>query len=172
VLADKYCDGHVPNLDPEKTVDHTLRVQANEIHRVVDKHMERLEFAKAIEAIFALVDQANKYLNDEKPWTLFKEGKTEEGSVVLFTCMEVLRRAAMNVYPFTPKLAQDIWEQLGYSDDIGRIGDRKDDNFFDVIQPGQKLNNTGPVFKRIELPETEEDKNEDDDNKKKKNKGK
>ena len=165
VLADKNCGGTVPMLDTEKNIDHTLRVQANEIHVIVDKHMEKLEFAKAIEAIFALVDQANKYLNDEKPWTLFKEGKTEEGAIVLFTCMEVLRRAAMNVYPFTPQLAQDIWNQLGYSDDIGKIGDRKDDNFFDVIQPGQKLNNTGPVFKRIELPESDEEKKENDENK-------
>lgn len=152
-LIDRNCEGKVPELEAEETVDHTLRIQANEIHKVVDKHMERLEFAKALEAIFALVDQTNKYLHDEAPWTLFKNGKHKEGSVVLFTCLEVLRRVAMNVYPFTPELAQKIWNQLGYTDDVGKIGDRKDDNFFDIIQPGMKVNNMGPVFKRIELPE-------------------
>ncbi len=146
-LVTDHCGAVVPNCNPE----HNLRNQANEIHVVVQKHMEALEFAKALEAIFALSDQANKYFNDEKPWALFKQGKRIEGEEVLFTCLEVLRRIAMNLYPFTPQLANDIWHQLGYTDDIGLIGDRKDDDFFDMIQPGIKINQTGPVFKRLEL---------------------
>lgn len=145
-LVEKNCGGKVPDRDP----DHTLRIQANEIHVLVGKHMEHLEFAKAIEAILALVDQANKIMNDEKPWTLFKEGKQKEGEEVLFTCMEVLRRVAMNIYPFTPKLAADIWYQLGNDDDISVIGDKKDDDFFDMLKPGTAIRNTGPVFKRLE----------------------
>jgi len=110
-----------------------------------------LEFAKTIEAIFALVDAANKYLNDEKPWSLFKENKKAEGEVALFTALEILRRTAINLSPFTPKLAQAIWYQLGYDDEVGRFGDsNKPDAYFDVIEPGQKIRNTGPVFKRIE----------------------
>ena len=148
-LVSKHCGGKVPDQNPE----HTLRIQANSIHTVVDSHMEKLEFAKVIEAIFALVDQANKYMNDEKPWALFKEGKQKEGEEVLFTCMEVLRRTAMNIYPFTPKLAQDIWYQLGNDDDIGVIGDRDKDGAFDMLRPGLEVRNTGPVFKRIETVE-------------------
>lgn len=148
-LVEKHCGGVVPNQDPE----HILRKQANEIHVVFDKHMEKLEFAKAIDALFALVDQANKYMNDEKPWTLFKEGKSKEGEEVLFTCMEVLRRTAMHIYPFTPELAQKIWHQLGNDDDIGVIGDRKDDDMFDMLKPGAKVRNTGPVFMRLEPKE-------------------
>ncbi len=140
------CGGVVPDRNPE----HNLRQQANEIHIVVGKHMEHLEFAKAIDAILALADQANKYLNDEKPWQLFKEGKNKEGEEVLFTCLEVLRRIAMNIYPFTPRLAQDLWTQLGNEDDIGIIGDRQKDGFFDMLRPGVKVNNTGPIFKRLE----------------------
>lgn len=148
-LIERYCGGKVPAAE----VDHTLREQANGIHVVVRHHIERLEFAKTIEAIFALVDQANKLLNDEKPWTLFKEGKAKEGERVLLTALEVLRRVAMNLYPFTPKLAQDIWYQLGYDDDIGKIGDsKKEDGHFDVIPVGQVIRNAGPIFKRIEEP--------------------
>lgn len=145
-LIDKNCGGTVPDRNPE----HVIRSQANEIHVVVEKHMLQLEFAKALDAIFALLDQANKYLNDEAPWKLFKEGKTSEGEEVLFTCLEVIRRASMNIYPFTPKLAQDIWYQLGFDDEIGVVGDRSEDDFFDMLKPGQKIRNTGPVFKRLE----------------------
>jgi methionyl-tRNA synthetase len=146
-LVERYCGGKVPASD----VDHTLREQANGIHVVVAHHMERLEFAKTIEAIFALIDQANKFLNDEKPWTLFKEGKAEKGQQVLFTALEILRRAAMSLYPFIPKLAADIWHQLGYDDDVGKIGDaKKEDGYFDIIPSGQSIRNLGPIFKRIE----------------------
>lgn len=145
-LVDKNCGGIVPDADP----DHDLRTKANTIHTVVAGHMEKLEFAKTLDAIFALVDQANKYLNDEKPWSLFKEGKNKEGQEVLFTVLEVLRRVAMSLSPFTPKLAQDIWYQLGNDDQVGQIGDRREDGYFDMLKPGQKLRNSGPVFKRIE----------------------
>lgn len=146
-LVERNCGGVVPKAEPEET----LRQQANTIHSVVRKFMDNYEFAKTIEAIFALVDQANKYLNDEKPWTLFKEGKNREAEQVLFTCLEVLRRAAMNLYPFTPRLAKEIWYQLGYDDEIAIIGDAaKPDDFLDMIPSGQKVRNRGPVFKRIE----------------------
>jgi methionyl-tRNA synthetase len=56
----------------------------------------------------------------------------------------------MEIYPFTPKLAQAIWHQLGYDDHIGTIGDsKKQDGFFDTIEPGQIVRNEGPIFKRI-----------------------
>jgi methionyl-tRNA synthetase len=147
-LIDTYCNSRVPLSDPE----HELREQANTIHVIVSGHMEKLEFSKAINAIFALVDEANKYLNDEKPWSLFKEDKRRQGEEVLFTALEVLRRAAMNLYPFTPKLARAIWHQLGYDDDIGTIGDstKYEDGYFDVIPSGQLIRNEGPIFKRLE----------------------
>ncbi|HEY9786141.1 MAG TPA: methionine--tRNA ligase [Candidatus Obscuribacterales bacterium] len=160
-LVEKNCGGKVPQSNP----DHILRVQANAIHVAVGKHIENFEFAKAIEAIFALVDQANKYMNDEAPWNLFRDARKKEaegdlakakeyqsqGESVLYGALEVLRRAAMNIYPFTPELAAKIWYQLGYDDDIGLIGDTaKEDGYFDVIPPGQTVRNQGPIFRRFE----------------------
>jgi methionyl-tRNA synthetase len=146
-LLEKHCQGVVPNAEP----DHNLREEANEIHNVLIKRMGNLEFAKAIEAIFALVDQANRYFNDEKPWALFKEGKQKDGEAVLFTALEILRRTAMNLYPVTPKLAETIWSQLGYETKLANLGKEKGESaFFDLIPSGQKTKNQGPVFKRFE----------------------
>lgn len=148
-LIEKNCGGRVPAAKPENV----LREQANEVHVKTGALMDELQFAKAIEAIFALVDQTNKYMNDEKPWNLFKEGKNQQAEVVLFTALEVVRRVAMNLYPFTPELCAKIWYQLGYDDDIGIVGDSKnEDGVFDLIPVGQVVRNQGPVFKRIEEP--------------------
>jgi methionyl-tRNA synthetase len=148
-LLERHCESLVPQSDPE----HFLREEANEIQVTINKHMAKLEFAKTIEAIFALVDQANKYLNDEKPWSQFKQGKQKEGEQVLFTALEILRRTAINLYPFTPALSANIWDQLGFQSDLSKLGEvGKSDSspYFTVIPSGQRINNKGPIFKRIE----------------------
>jgi methionyl-tRNA synthetase len=146
-LIVKNCAGHVPNSEP----DQDLREIANTIYVTVDQHVGKLEFQRAIEAIFALVDQTNKYIADEKPWALFKEGKQKEGEQVLFTALEILRRVAISLYPFTPKLAEKIWHQLGYPDAIASIGEASSpERLFELIPAEQKVRNEGPVFKRFE----------------------
>ena len=92
-------------------------------------------------------------MNDEAPWKLFKEGKQKEGEEVLFTCLEVLKRTAIYMYPFTPKLAADIWHQIGNDDDVAIFGDRPEDGILDLLKPGVKVRNQGPVFKRLEDPD-------------------
>lgn len=144
-LLEKNCSGKVPEAQP----DNDLREEANTVHAVVTKMTERLEFAKAIEAIFALVDQANKYINDEKPWALFKEGKTQEGERVLYTVLEILRRVAIHLHPITPGLSSAIWRQLGFSSALSDLG-RDGAGLWDLIPAGQVLRNEGPIFKRIE----------------------
>jgi methionyl-tRNA synthetase len=142
-LIERYCQGIVP----AEALDQDLREEANSVHAALEAHLNNMEFAKALEAIFALVDQANKYLNDEKPWTLFKNEKVAEGEKVLYTALEILRRSAVSLYPFTPDLSEAIWAQLGFSK---KISDTAPETLWDLIPPGQAVKNQGPIFKRLE----------------------
>ncbi len=144
-LVEKNCQARVP----KQEMNNVLREEANEVYVIAGKHIDGMEFAKAIEAIFALVDQLNKYINDEKPWALFKEGKTSEGNVVLYTALDGLRRTAIMLYPFCPQLACAIWEQLGYETELDSKNG-KAINIADLIPEGQAIRNKGPIFKRIE----------------------
>ncbi len=144
-LVQRNCGGSVPQSEPENN----LREESNEVHVVAGKFMEQLEFAKAIESIFALVDQANKYINDEKPWALFKEGRTKEGEKVLYTVLDVLRRVALHLYPFTPNLSAAIWHQLGFDSKLSELG-QSQGSIWELIPPGQAIRNEGPIFMRIE----------------------
>jgi methionyl-tRNA synthetase len=144
-LVERNCGGIVPDCQPENN----LREEANEVHVVYCKLMESFEFAKAIEAVFALVDQANKYINDERPWALFKEGKKKEGEQVLYTVLEILRRTALKLYPITPGLSAGIWNQLGFKSLIEDVS-QNEKGFWELIPAGQAINNVGPIFKRIE----------------------
>src|SRR5262249_50601812 len=105
-----------------------------------------------IEAVLALADQTNKYLNDEKPWTVFKEGKTAQGEAVLLTALEIMRRGALYIYPVTPSLAGEIWYQLGYDTRIEDLG-TVEAALFELIPTGQAIRTRGPIFKRIEEAE-------------------
>jgi len=151
-LIDKNCDSAVPQAE----MDHVIREECNTVHGRIEEFMNRYEFAKAINAILALVDISNKYLNDEKPWSQFKEGKNAEAQKVLYTCLEVLRRAAMYLFPFTPKLSGDIWHQLGFTQAISDYGKGSGSNgYLDHIGAGQKVRNEGPIFRRIDEPVAE-----------------
>jgi len=147
----KLIDNNCASMVPKAQMDSITREECNTAHVRINELMTSYEFTKAINTIFALVDLANKTLADEKPWTLFKEGKNAQAEQVLYTCLEILRRVAMYLYPFTPDLATSIWTQLGYDVKIDEFGKNLDEHgYFEHIPAGQKIRNQGPIFKRFE----------------------
>lgn len=111
--------------------------------------MVQFEFAKAVRAVFDIVDEANKYINDNKPWALFKEGKKEEGGAVIATAMSMMKKAALLLAPITPDLSAKIIDQLGYDTELSSISVNSPE-YKNPIPAGQLVRNKGPVFKRIE----------------------
>jgi methionyl-tRNA synthetase len=150
-LLERHCAGKIPDC----RLDEAMIASLHEASRKYHEHMNDFEFAKAIRAIFeGLVDQANKYMNDCKPWTLFKEGKMEEGGAVLAVVMAMLKRAAILLSPFTPKLSREIWAQLGFDMPLDTVN-TGNDGYTKIDLAGQVVRNAGPVFKRIEDAATE-----------------
>jgi len=152
-LIEKNCAGAVPNA----TCNEELLDQANLVQKAIKEHMDRLEFARTLEIILALVDKTNKYMNDEKPWSLFKNKHQAEGEVVLYTVLEILRQVSILIYPFVPNTADNIWSQLGFTQTLSEIIKAQDKTLLDTtksqpIIPGQQTKPQGPVFKRIEEP--------------------
>jgi len=144
-LVDKNCAGKVPDAIPDAEA---MKVAENGQRSYVE-FMEQLEFTKAIEAALSLLNEGNRYLNDQKPWTLFKEGKKAEGEAVLLTSLELVKRATVLLCPVTPGLSAKIWHQLGFDEPIEKVV-LTDSVVSKVIPAGQLLRNQGPVFLRIE----------------------
>ncbi len=71
----------------------------------------------ALVAAWSLVEAANKYANDQAPWTLAKRraqpGVESELGATLYTLAEALRLAAHYLGPFVPSAATEIRCQLG-----------------------------------------------------------
>lgn len=148
-LLEKNLGGKIPL---EGTADVELLKRADKQQKEYCAFMEEFEFAKALDAVRVIVEDANKHLNDTKPWTLFKEEKKAEAASALLTSLELIKRATLLYAPFIPVTAAKIWHQLGYDSDVTKVK-LQDSQSTDFIPAGQSVRNSGPPFPRLEDPE-------------------
>lgn len=69
----------------------------------VDAYIEELNVTKALEAVFAVIGKANKYIDVNAPWVLDKESKKERLMEVMYNLTEAIRVAATLLLPFMTK---------------------------------------------------------------------
>lgn len=108
----KYFDG---NLEENFKSD-ALKSAAENALADVKSRFDKFEIAEAAQSIVNLADIANKYVNDTAPWTLAKEGKTEECAQVMYNVLETMRFIAILLAPYCPNISRKIWEQLSLDD--------------------------------------------------------
>lgn len=136
-MLHKYRGGVVPAVD---LPDNTLTKACAEVSSKVDAAMDRFDFRSATAAVFTVVDEANRYVVEQEPWTLAKAEKKGDASVtpqldeVLATLVQAGRVAADELTPFLPEAARRVTAQLAEGED-GRV------------------DKPTPLFPRIELPE-------------------
>ena len=71
--------------------------------------MARLEFGRALENVWQLVQDANKFIDENKPWVLAKNDQEELGRVMNLVWGQIgLIRAFL--IPFLPETADKIAE--------------------------------------------------------------
>lgn len=118
---------------------------------------EKMDFRGAGEAALELARVGNKYIDDKAPWTLFKEGKVDEGVAVLMACMEATRIVAVLLSPMVPEVAGKIYHQLGFSAEEFKSLQWSDAEWRDLPE-GQAFPEPAGIFNRIDLGLKEEDK--------------
>ena len=136
-MLSQYRNGVIPQpCDPEIKTDETVST-------VIDAY-NRFEFSKALEAIWALISQADQYIVQKAPWKLVKNTEAhDELNRVLYTAAEVLRIATALAYPAIPHACERIWKQLGFTDpplDLKWGG----------LPEGLKIGEIQPVFPRLD----------------------
>jgi methionyl-tRNA synthetase len=71
-------------------------------------HYEQREYGKALREVMALADQANHYVDEQKPWELSKQaGADEKLREVCSTAINLFRILTIYLKPVLPKLAGD-----------------------------------------------------------------
>ena len=109
VMLNRYCGGKVP----AKPKTSQLQKTVEEKLKIYEEKMEHYQFNRSLEAVWDIVKEANKLVNDTAPWKLAKENKQSEVDAVMHELCEALRITAILLYPFMPRKTAELYTSLG-----------------------------------------------------------
>ncbi len=75
------------------------------------KALEEYKFNEALSYIWEKISALDRFINEEKPWTLVKTN-TDRASSVLAHCVDQIQETAYLLQPFLPETAKHIAEQF------------------------------------------------------------
>jgi len=141
-MTEKYFDNKVPDRADNFTKSPWTDYQ---------KAMEDVSFHGALEIVWKLIRESNKYIEEKQPWTLAKEDKTEELGKVMYSLLENLRLISIMVWPFMPVSTENLLGQLGL--DHNEVSGKSIDELtsWGVLEPGTELKKGDPLFPRLEV---------------------
>lgn len=112
-MTNKYFGGLVRNTQISDPIDEELIALAKATPANVQKKMDELRVADAMDEIFALLRRSNKYIDETMPWALGKdETKKDRLATVLYNLLECIRIAAILLESYLPETSKAILDQL------------------------------------------------------------
>jgi methionyl-tRNA synthetase len=148
-MITQYRDGVIP----EGASDEAIAKVARETIAQYRQSFDNFAFSRGLEAVWALISEADRYIVQNAPWKLVKEpAAAERLDSVLYTTAEVVRLVTALVSTVMPESAQKIWVQLGMETPVDRV--RFDTLDWGQLASGQKIAPAGGVFPRLDAKPT------------------
>ena len=145
-MIERFANGVIP----QSMTTHNLNSKAGEVVARAYIHLERLEFGKALEAIWELVQSTNQYIDKTAPWKLAKKpDEREHLDEVLFHLAAVLKTLGIILYPFMPSKGEEILKQIGLAWSPSVFFPAAAINWDDL--PGRTILKGTSLFPKIEL---------------------
>ncbi len=104
-------DGQVPNPGALAPEDEKLLGASAALHATTRARVDRQELHTALEEIWRVIGDANRYVDAQAPWTLRKTDPARMATV-LYALTDAIRRIAIVLQPFMPTAAGRILDQL------------------------------------------------------------
>lgn len=175
----KNWDGHVPNVDVStlRPADPELLAVIENGFNTVGAELEAVHLRSALGEAMKLATAVNVYLDVNAPWTAIKTDKGGAAKTI-YTALKAIDSLKVMFAPFLPFTSQRLHEFFGYetplfgeqytedvSDSLGThkvLRYRKTQNAINWqpsdLKPGQKLNQPGPLFKKLEPSVVDEER--------------
>jgi len=150
----KNCGAAVPTPGAFTERDQEILGQASALLDGVTHQLDRQAFNRALEAIWAVISEGNRYVDEQAPWTL-KKTDPPRMETVLYVLAEVVRRVSILVQPFMPESAGKLLDQLAVSED-----NRSFASFDVALSPKTALPKPQGVFPRYVEPEQADEQKE------------
>ncbi|HKW53399.1 MAG TPA: methionine--tRNA ligase [Stellaceae bacterium] len=142
------CAAQVPAPGPLAAADEALLQAARSLLAKLRGEFAEQAFHRALEALWQVIGDADRYVAEQAPWTL-KKTDPKRMETVLYVLAEVVRQLAILVQPVVPGAAAKLLDQLA------QAPDRRDFAALATpIAPGTALPKPEGVFPRfVEAPE-------------------
>ena len=149
-MVEKYFDGKIPQHGEWNDVDNVLIALAEGTPDRARQHMDELQFSLALQDIWQLVGECNRYIDVNAPWVLAKtdEGK-ERLKTVMYVLCECIRIVAILIAPTMPRTPARIYEQLGIAE--GELTGWESASRFGLLPAGTKVQKGEALFPRIDV---------------------
>ena len=113
-MVEKYFGGTLPAERESSDADDDLKQMASTLRDRYEAEMEHFQFQNALEQIFKTIQRANKYIDENAPWTLAKDPANRARlATVMYNLLETVRICAVLLTPFIPDSAEKIFDQIG-----------------------------------------------------------
>ena len=113
-MVEKYFGGTLPAERESSDADCDLKTMASTLRDRYETEMEHFQFQNALEQIFKTIQRANKYIDENAPWTLAKDPANRARlATVMYNLLETIRICAVLLTPFIPDSAEKIFDQIG-----------------------------------------------------------
>ena len=113
-MVEKYFGGTLPAERENSDADCDLKTMASTLRDRYETEMEHFQFQNALEQVFKTIQRANKYIDENAPWTLAKDPANRARlATVMYNLLETVRICAVLLTPFIPDSAEKIFDQIG-----------------------------------------------------------
>jgi methionyl-tRNA synthetase len=144
VMINRDCGAAVPEARALTAADRALLDSAGELLCTTRSHMSDQAFHLALEAIWRVVGEANRYVDEQAPWVLLRTDPPRM-QAALYVLAETIRHLAILLQPFVPSSASTLLDQLcvpGDRRDFAALGQAP-------LAPGTPLPRPEGVFPRF-----------------------
>ncbi len=148
-MITRFNQGMIPEARLARKEGGLLRQAGNRVIEEYNLGFEKLSFHKALIAVWSLINQANKFIDQEAPWALAKDPeKKEKLGEVLYELLETLSLVAGLIYPVMPATAAKIRRQVGLPEDLITLDFARIEA---SLKAGSPINQGEALFPRVEL---------------------
>lgn len=132
---------------PEGKCSVDLKKSIVELYNHIGTLIEKGDFKDALESIFTIIRQTNKYFDQEQPWVTVRENP-EKCSETLYTCVQIIANLSILLAPFLPFSSEKIRNML----QIEAVAWK-----YTEVSAGTDIKNVSILFERIDKKKIEEE---------------
>ncbi len=141
----KNCDGAVPQPGPFTAADQSLLGSARALLAKCRTEFGQQAFHRGLDAIWQVIGAANRYVDEQAPWTL-KKTDPPRMATVLYVLAETVRQLALLTQPIMPDSTGRLLDQLAVPADKRTFASWGEGG---ALEPGTPLPKPEGVFPRF-----------------------